>query len=552
MSIDTALSGLLAFQTALDTTSHNIANAATDGYSRQTVDLVTRNAQLMGPAYVGKGVTAATIQRSADQYLTNQVNNRTTTTNQYQAYYGIASQLDTTLGSTDSGLSTALNGFFNAVQDVASNPSSNPARQVMLTAADDLNARFKSLYTQIDDLNSSVNSQMSSIASDVNSIASSIADLNQQIVSAYGASSGKGAPNDLLDQRDKLIQKLAQYTNITTNEQPDHSMSVFIGTGQALVLGSTTNKMSVVNNQYDVNARDIVFTNSGVQTTVTNLITGGQLGGLLAVKKDVLDPAKNNLGKLAMGLANQFNTQHQAGDDLNGNPGGLFFNAVDTTSPISLPSDNNAGGSGNFNITIDNVSALKGSDYRLNYDGANFSLVRLSDNTVVDSGFNTASLPRTEASEGFTLSLTGTVAAGDSFLIRPTYYAADQLNLAISDPSQIAAASAGAAAGNNDNALALAGLQNNLGLNGNTANYQQVYASLVGLVGDKTHQADTSEQAQTVLLNQAVQSKSALSGVNLDEEAANLIKYQQAYQAAAQAIATSQTIFNTLISMVHA
>ena len=550
MTIDTALSGLRAFQSALDTTSHNIANVATDGYSRQRVDLVTREAQLLGAGYVGKGVTTAAIQRSYDQFLTNQVTNRTSNTNQFQAYYGIASQLDTTLGNADAGLATVLNDFFNSVQDVASDPTSIPARQVMLSAADNLNARFQSINTQIGDLTNNVNSQLSGVVSEMNTIATSIADINQQIVSAYGAAGGNGAPNDLLDQRDRLVQQLSQYANVTTNEQSDHSLNVYIGTGQPLVLGSTTNTLSAVNNQYDVNARDIAFTSTGITTVVTDQINGGQLGGLLDVKKNVLDPARNQIGKLAVGLANQFNTQHQLGQDLNGNAGGLFFTAVDTSSPAVLPSSNNTTGSGNFSVAVNDVNALQASDYRLNYDGTNFTLTRLSDNKVVDSGFTTAGLPRAEASEGFTLSLSGTVSAGDSFLVRPVYYAAGDTGLAISDPSAIAAGTTGSGVGNNGNALALSALQTSKGLDGSTANYMQIYSKMVAFVGEKTHQADSSQKAQKVLLDQAVASRDALSGVNLDEEAANLIKYQQAYQAAAQLISVNDELFQTLLGAV--
>lgn len=550
MSIDTALSGLLAFQRALDTTSHNIANVTTDGYSRQRVDLVSRDPQLLGSGYVGKGVNTVAIERNYDQFLVNQVVNRTSSVNQYQTYSGIASQLDATLGSTDAGLSSVLGDFFNAVQDVASYPTSTPARQVMLSSAETLNSRFDTINKQITDLGNSVNGQLSDMVSSVNSLATAIADINLQIVSGYGATGGSGAPNDLLDQRDRLVQQLAEYTNVTTIEQNDHSLSVFVGSGQALVLGGSANTMAVVNNQFDLNARDIAFVSGGVKTVVTDQMTGGKLGGLLDVKKEVLDPAKNNLGKIAIGLANQFNTQHQLGEDLNGNAGGLFFSAVDTTAPTVLPSSNNATGSGNFSVTIDNVNALQASDYQLSYDGTNFTLLRLSDNTVVDSGFTTAGLPRSVASEGLTLSLTGSVAAGDSFLVRPTYYAAGQTGLATSDPADIAAATPGTAVGNNGNALTLAALQTAKGLDGGTSTYNQIYSQLVSNVGVKTHQANTAAKAQQVLLNQAVESKNAVSGVNLDEEAANLIKYQQAYQAAAKAISASQNLFNILINAV--
>jgi flagellar hook-associated protein 1 FlgK len=276
------------------------------------------------------------------------------------------------------------------------------------------------------------------------------------------------------------------------------------------------------------------------------------LGGLLDVREQVIDAGQAALGRIAVALSNTFNTQHQLGDDLNGNAGGLFFNAVDTTAPRSLPSANNDPSSGNFTITINNVSELKASDYRLSYDGgsATFKLMRMSDNTVVDSGFNVGSLPRTIANEGITIDLTGTVAGGDSFLLAPTRYAASQMGLAISDPAEVAAAANGNAVGDNTNALALAGLQTQGTMDGGRASYLDAYGEMVADIGIQTHRAAVNGDAQKALLNQAMEAREAVSGVNLDEEAANLLKYQQAYQASAQVISVVNSLFQTLFNAV--
>ena len=274
---------------------------------------------------------------------------------------------------------------------------------------------------------------------------------------------------------------------------------------------------------------------------------GGKIGGLLDVRRNLLDTTQDALGRVAVALANTFNAQHQLGDDLNGNVGGLFFNDVDVSAPAVLPSSNNNSASGTISITIDDVNQLEVSDYRLSYDGTNYSLLRMSDLSVVDT-FTTADFPRTTATEGFTLNIAGGMASGDKFMIRPVRYAAGNIDLAISDPASFAAAASGNAVGDNSNALALAALQSTNTMGGGTATYLGAYGELVSDVGVKTHQSLVGGEAQRGLLNQAIDTQQGLSGVNLDEEAANLLKYQQAYQASARIISVVDTLFQTLIS----
>jgi flagellar hook-associated protein 1 FlgK len=332
----------------------------------------------------------------------------------------------------------------------------------------------------------------------------------------------------------------------------DGSINVYIGTGQALVINNQAYTLAFTNNAYDPTQKEISLVTPGSTVNVTQQLSGGKIGGLLDVREEVIDAGQAALGRIAVALSNTFNTQHQLGDDLNGNPGGLFFNAVDASAPKSLPSSSNNPASGNISVTINNVSELKASDYRLNYDGSSstFSLMRLSDNTVVDSGFNVGSLPRTIANEGITIDLSGTVAGGDSFLLVPTRYAASQMGLAISDPAEIAAAANGSPVGDNSNALALAALQTQGTMNGGTSSYLDAYSEMVADIGIQTHRAAVNGDAQKALLNQAIESREALSGVNLDEEAANLIKYQQAYQASAQVISVVDNMFQTLFNAV--
>lgn len=546
--LSTAVSGLQAFQRNLATIGHNISNVNTDGYSRQSVELAARKPNLAGNGFIGTGVDVTTVQRVYDQFLFDQVAARNSSFNQLDTLQTMASGLDELLSNPDVGLNPVIQNFFNAMQDVANNPTSIPARQVLISEAQTLSSRFQAFDQRFADLNDAVNNQLTVTTSEVNSLSSSIAELNKTIVLETGQAGGQ-PPNDLLDQRDQLVSQLSALVSVNTNESKDGALNVFIGTGQSLVLGADARQLSTVRNDFDLSRLEVSFNDGASSFSISNQIGGGKLGGLLAFREQVLDPVQNSMGKIAIGLTSSVNTQHQLGDDINGNPGGLFFNDIVATSPSVLPNTGNNPASGTVSVAIDNTNQIQASEYRLNYDGATFSLLRLSDNTVVDSGFNVGAFPRTVASEGITLSLAGGVAAGDSFLIQPVSNGASDIGVAIASAADFAGAASGNALGDNSNTLALVALQSQNLLGGSTETFQSAYAKLVSNVGVSTREATVNANAQRTLLDRAVESQKAVSGVNLDEEAANLLKFQQAYQAAAQVIRISDDIFQTLLGV---
>jgi len=546
MPLNTAVSGLLAYQRAISTASHNISNVSTEGFSRQRVELTSREPQLLGGSYIGKGVRTSSIDRIYDKYLVEQVDTRTASYRELKSFSAMASQLDTLLGDPEIALGSSLQQFFGAVQDVSTNPTSTPARQVMILEGESLTDRFHSLDRHFEDMREGVNAQLGIMVKQVNSLAGSIGEINRDIVAAGGSSA-----NDLLDHRDRLVNELSQLINVTNVAVNDGSVNIYVGTGQSLVLGATTNKLALSNNDFDISQKEVALQSGTNTVTISGEVTGGELGGLLRARKEIVIPSQNALGRIAIGLANTFNTQHRLGDDFNGVAGGDFFTAVDSVSPRVMPNSNNNAASGTVSMSITDVNALQSSDYRLNYDGTNFLLIRQSDNTLVDSGFAVTDLPRTVASEGISISLAGSVAAGDSFLLAPTRFASSQSGVDISNPAAVAAAASGTAVGNNSNALALVSLQTQRALENSTATYQEAFSEIIADVGIKTNQAFVNGQAQKALLDQAQESRNAVSGVNLDEEAANLLKFQQAYQASARVITIVDSLFQTLIDAIR-
>lgn len=648
--LSTGISGLLAFQTALATTSHNISNVNTTGYSRQVTDLVTRTAQPTGSGYIGSGVQVASVQREYDQFLTKNLQTQTTLQQKLSGFQSLASQVDNALSDSTAGLAPALQQFFDAVQGVADTPSSTSARQVMVSEGQTLVDTFHTLGSNFSSLNDSVNTQLSNSVDTVNSLATSIASLNKQIASATAAAGGQ-PPNDLLDQRDELIQQLAEQVPVTTVQQDDGSTNVFIGNGQVLVLGSDANQLKIIPNAYDQGEYEIAMSDG---TNITSQITSGTMGGVLSFRSSVLQPAENALGQVAIGLSQTFNTQQTQGMDLNNDLGTDFFGFTGVTAAAqALPSENNSATAPTVTYTVTDPSSLTTSDYLLSTaDGTTYTLTRLSDHQVVGT-YTPTSYPATinVSSEGLSLQLSGAASAGDSYEIEPTRNAASDITQLITDPSKIAAALpvattlstsnlgsaevsdlsvssstnlstvlsngtlnftfnatnnqyvvSGAVSGtipydpstdssgvsvdlgtylgtdysgltfnlsgtpldgdsfmifpnsnavnDNGNALKLSAIDTSKVLSGGTASIQDAYSQIVSDVGTKTSQANTDLTSQNAVVTQAKTAQQAVSGVNLDEEAANMLTYQQAYQACAQIINTAKTLFDTLINAV--
>lgn len=433
-------SGLLAFQNALTTTSHNISNVNTDGYSRQRVDLSTRFPEKSGAGYFGTGVNVTNVARIYDQFLTDQVQVQTSGNSQLETYYDIASRVDNLLADPEAGLAPAVQEFFDAMQGLANNPTSQPARQVVVRNAESMVDRFHSIYDSVHALQSEVNTKLAGAVAEINSISAQIANLNTQIVTQKGAANGK-EPNDLLDQRDVLLRNLSEKVAVSTIRQGDGAVNVFVGTGQQLVLGGNSQQLAITQSQYDQSHYEIAIqSNTGVNTNITPYLNGGEIGGLVDIRENILMPALNSLGRVALGLQNSFNEQHKLGLDLQGDQGLDFFSFDgDTAAQTMIPSSLNVGGSSG-SYTIDDMSNLTTSDYTLKTnDGTLFTLVRDSDNALIGTFNGPGSY--TSASEGLTVTIAPGAAAGDSFQFRPTRTAARDIKQLILDTNRVATAS---------------------------------------------------------------------------------------------------------------
>jgi flagellar hook-associated protein 1 len=546
--LGTAVSGLMAFQRSLDTTSHNIANVNTEGYSRQRVELTTNTPNFTGGNYIGQGVNVSAVTHNYDQFINSQLTSSTTAFGESDVLATMASRVDNLVSSEATGLSSSLKSFFTAANGVANDPSSIPARQVLTSESGSLAQQFNRLSAKFDSLNSEANSHMQGTVDDINIYAESLANLNKKIALEASRSGGNRLPNDLVDQRDVLVNKIAAKVSVSTLTQQDGTVNVFIGKGQPLVLGSSSSKLSLSASSSNPSRKEVTL--GGQQ--ISKDITGGELSGAIKFRDQILEPAQQQLGLVAAGIAVQFNSIHSTGFDLNGDAGTNMFSFG--TPALDVPVTSKPGTVGSVTAAYDpsTMGQLTPSDYELNYDGSNFALKRLSDNTVTTFA---GPPPSTIAGPGFTITTSASVTVNDSFVIKPTFEAAQKMKALITDPAKIAAAGTGGSGlpvpGDNSVALNLANLEKTATLSGGKSTISNTYSQLVSQVGAQTHSAKVSSSAQEVLLNQAQQDRESLVGVNLDEEAANLIKFQQSYQAAAQVVSVANTLFDSLMAAVR-
>ena len=537
--LDNALSGLAAFQRSLETTSNNISNVGTEGYSRQRVDLATRREQYTGAGWVGNGVATANITRSYDQFISNQVRASKSAFGEVDTYHALASQIDNIIADPDTGFAPELKKFFDAAHGVANDPTSVPARQTLVSEADLLAQNLNTMGTRFTEMRNQVNQDLGSKLNDISDYAKSIAELNVKIAADAGRASGKQLPNDLMDQRDLLLNKIAEKVDVSVVDLPDGTASVFIGQGQPLVVGTYASTLTARGSAEDPFHKDIFLNGQNV----TKQISGGELAGSLRFRDEVLDPAQQQLGLLAAGIAIDFNIANQGGFDLNGAAGGSMFSLSSPQIPVT--SNNSTAG---LTATYSgNPANLEAEDYRVvvtaTIPATTYSLTRVSDGSAV-------TLPSTNV--GFNLNFDGTEAIGDSFLVRPTYSKSLDITAQITDPRKIAASqTAGGVPGDNRNALKMANFETQKKMLGGNASYSEGYGQLVSQIGTLTHSAQVSQAAQDVLLKQATSAQESSAGVNLDEEAANLIKFQNAYQASARIISVVNSMFDSLMGAVR-
>lgn len=653
-------SGVLAQQKMLSTTSNNIANVSTAGYTRQSTVLTT-NAS-------GLGVGDSSTRRLYDTYAQAQVWSDTSSYKKAQTSYDVLSQLDTYLSDTSTGLSESIDNLFAAFQSANSAPNSAAYRQSLLSSVSSTTSTISSVSSELSSLHETVNNNISSTVNDVNDMLTSLSDLNAQILK-IPAADDDGTRANLLDQRDQLISSLSEKIEIKTIAQDNGTTQVNLPSGESLVLpgASGAAKFSVVAGDPNPQTTSLTLQLGSVAINVSSSTLGGTLGGYFSAR-DSIDSTQKQVGQLSLALSDALNSQNKLGLNLNNELGGDLFSiaSIDglaysgTSSSASVSAELVAGSGSN----------LTPNDFEVSYSaasGLSISLIDGNKKTAVynDSLFSgTGSVDLSNYGLSFDIS---SMANGDKFLIQPTLNAASSTQLtnisqddfALASPikasadsgnygsatitldsvsntsalntsttpislnsnapskivindageyeiysassatpiatlalsstfngSNIMAAAYGSTAAtypgyevsitgsvkpgdeftiafnqdgfsDNSNGLVLANLSNkDLVRNGasestdNKRTFAESYNATVASVGATVSSLKTLSIAADAKLTQSQSVYESVAGVSLDEEAANLIRYQQAYAASAKVITAAKETFDTLLGAV--
>ena len=641
------IKAMAANYAALQTTSHNIANANVAGYSRQQVELATAQGQFSGAGFFGKGVDVVAVTRTQDAFLTREAAGAQSLAGMDAARLDQLQRLEGLFRTGESGLGYASTAFLDAMVDLSSRPADLAARQVVLARAGDLAARFSEAGAALDESQAAVSAELSAGVAQVNSLARSIAAVNERIAALRG--SGQ-TPNDLLDERERLISQLSQHVKISRIDADDGSTAIFIGGGQRLVLGSEAVELRVVPDAADPSRSAVSMLENGfLRPLGADALGGGALAGLLRFQITDLVDARTQIGRLAAAVGGAVNEQQRQGLSLQpplGTVAGSDFFAFGPPLAIAHASNvRDAGGNpvGSVALTIVDPGALKASEYELREDPAapgSWKLTRLLDGQVravadgdmVDGMRIQFGIPGPQP--------------GDRFLLQPVSRAASGMQLQLDDPRDIAAAAplvattgaantgsvavqalvvnaaplpvpgattritftddqggyswelrdaadqplasgsgswqpgqpvpappldingyalqlsgvprsgdtltvaptpASAMASNNGNALALLALRDGAVADGRSAT--EAWSQALADIGVRVQSARSSSEISSAVASRAEQARSSQSGVNLDEEAARLIQYQQSYQAAAKVLQVAQSLFDTLLEV---
>ncbi|MBE0549539.1 MAG: flagellar hook-associated protein FlgK [Rubrivivax sp.] len=639
------IKAMAANYAALQTTSHNIANANVAGYSRQQVELATAQGQFTGAGFFGRGVDVVAVTRSHNEFLTREAASAQSLAGMDAARLEQLQRLEGVFRTGESGLGHASSAFLNAMVDMVSRPADLAARQVVLARADDLAARFSEAGATLDESQFAVTGELKAAVAEVNSLAQSIAEVNQRIAALRGIGQ---VPNDLLDERERLVFKLSQHVKVSRIEADDGSMAIFIGGGQRLVLGTEAAKLQVVPDAADPSRSAVAIVDDGfVRPLGEEAMGGGSIAGLLRFQNIDLTAARNLVGRLAAAVGGAVNEQQGLGLTLQPPLGQGVGSDVFATGPArALPNAINArdaGGNpiGSVALTITDPGALQPSEYELREVPAQpgvWQLTRLLDGKV-------STIVSGDVVDGVRIDFGAPgPQAGDRFLLQPVTRAANGMSKLLDDPRSLAAAAplvafrgpanigsigvdrlqvnaaplpqpgattritftddsggytwelldaanatlasgagtwqagqpvpappldingytlqlsgvprsgdiitveptpASAMATNNGNALALLGLRDAGLADGRTA--IEAWSQAIADIGVRVQSARASADISTAVASQAEQARSSQAGVNLDEEAARLIQYQQSYQAAAKVLQVAQLLFDTLL-----
>jgi flagellar hook-associated protein 1 FlgK len=540
---DIGQTALVASQAALAVTSNNIANVNTPGYSRQDVILSIARPVQTSAGFIGSGVTAQSIERSYDRFIQAQLLGQQQNQGRSAAMDQSWGQIEALLNETQGvGLATPLTDFFNAWNDLATSPESPAARSVLLEKAGVLTRTAATLERGMVSVLNTTNASISDDVRQINSLASDIAALNESITQIE-AGQERTSANTLRDQRDMKLTELSKLVDFSSYEDPNGSITVIVGM-RNLVSGA---KAGAISTSPNLDGNPDLFLDG---INITSQIHGGAVSGLITARDAIQTNTLTGLRRLMAALTQQVNTLHRSGFGLDGSTGNDFFN------PLQVSTTGNSAGAA-ISATVTSEADLSLDEYRITFSGGNYNVYNKQTGALVTTGaYNAAgttiSLPPSPpaAASGVDVTISGPVTNTDVFYVSPLTTAVSGFGAALTDPNMIAAASTLAGVpGDNSAAIGIARLADTSVSALGNATFSGYYNSVVSTAGAAKQATADSLSFDDNLLSQLQQQRDSVSGVSLDEESANLIRFQRAYQAGAQVIKVADELYQTLLNL---
>ncbi|OTA17389.1 flagellar hook-associated protein [Xenorhabdus vietnamensis] len=543
--MNTAMSGINAAQVAMGVVGNNIANSKNADYNRQTTVMTQNNGTMSPVGFVGNGVVVSTINREYSEFISQEYNAGQTKLAALKAYNQQITQINNLLADKDASLSNSIEDVFKSLGVVESNAKDSAARTTVLDKAQGLVSRFQEADGFLRQIDHGINSQIEHNVQEINKYAEEIAKLNNEITRMRGA--GRGEPLALLDKRDEAVNRLNQLVEINVVQQDGDTYNVSFGGGMMLVSGNKSYQMEAIPSSTDSSRITLGYNNGTVGTREIDerFISQGALGGVLQVRKEVVDPTRNKLNQLALVMADQFNQVQNSGFDLHNKKGEDFFNF---TKPVVISNSNNKG-TAEITVEYADTTKVKASDYTLKFEGGDWKVQRVSDSAMipVKKGGDTLEFDglkvrldsaKAEEHDTYTLKTVSNVVA--NLKVNPNLKNDSSLLAMASDKN--------AGPSDNRNAKKFLELQNKDLVDGKSS-FTEAYASLVSTVGSTANRVQVSVDTQGHIVDKVNSTRQSISGVNMDEEYGELQRLQQYYLANARVIQTATTLFDAILGI---
>ncbi|MDE1240042.1 flagellar hook-associated protein FlgK [Vibrio aestuarianus] len=611
---------VLTAQRQLSTTGHNISNVNTDGYSRQSVIQGTNAPRQYGGETYGMGVHVEKVRRSWDQFAVNELNLSTTSFSFKKDVEENLDMLSKMLSSVASKkIPENLNEWFDAIKTLADSPNDVGARKVVLEKADLLTQNMNDFHETIRRQSDVANKGLDLGIERINQLALELRDLQRLMMRT------PGPHNDLMDQHEKLVAELSEYTKVTVTPRKNaEGFNIHIGNGHTLVSGTEASQLKMIDGYPDVHQRRLAMVEGRGIKPITSQDIDGKIGALLDMRDKHIPYVMDELGRMANSFSYEVNKLQSQGLDLRGNVGRAIFTDVNSDLVARSRVVTSSNSQADLAVFIEDISLLKGGEYSLQFNGSNYVATKPSGEQV-----NVPVVRDSIFLDGMRIDIRNAPETGERVLLRPTRNGAAIMKMATNDPTAIAAQSFEASTtfaqgtakfnilaagdlrefevvvspqgdqfavtdtkgnillapqayppsspvtvlgttfeltpgalpndkftanlvpseGDNGNLRKMQNIQTDKKLNDNESTVLDIYHNLNTDVGLQLATASRLTDVSRLEKEAAQERIASISGVNLDEEAANMMKFQQAYMASSRIMQAANDTFNTILQL---